>query len=51
MAPSETEFRRTIKVALSEVGFDLLELDNPEPLAVRLLNYSASDELLELARR
>ena len=47
----EREFRAAVAVALSEAGFDLVDLEDPESLEERRSKYVVDDALLALAER
>lgn len=49
LATSEEAFRTAASIALSALGFDLVTLEEAEPLDVRRQAYVVSDELLLLA--
>jgi hypothetical protein len=49
LASTAADFALTVSRALDALGFDLVELEDPEPLAVRLAQFTVSEELLKLA--
>lgn len=48
-AESEGQFREAIETALLKLGFDLIAVEDAEPLRVRQEGFEVSSELLELA--
>lgn len=49
MAWNEDSFLREAREALDQLGFDLLALEEPEPLRRRASQYHVAEELLSLA--
>ena len=49
MARDEETFRRLAVVALGDLGFDCVEIEEPEPLEQRRAQYHVADDLLSLA--
>ena len=50
MASGRAGFRATVKEALSELGLELIRLEDAESLAARLSKFSIDQELCELAK-
>lgn len=50
LANDEVFFRHVVADSFSRLGFDVVTLDEPEPLAQRLEAFTVSDELLRLAQ-
>lgn len=49
MANTVLAFKQAIETALTDIGFDLIDLEDPEPLRVRQEQFEVSEELLRLA--
>lgn len=49
-AYDRASFHRAIVSALHGIGFELIQLDDAEPLRVRLESYDLEDEVLQLAQ-
>jgi len=49
LADSADTFQRVVAAAADRMGFDLLELEEEEPLRVRQLNYEVPEAALRLA--
>ena len=50
LADSGTGFTEAVRRALDQMGFDLVELEDPEPLRQRQQKFTVADELLSLAQ-
>lgn len=50
LANNEACFRQAVTEAFSRLGFDVVDLEDPEPLAQRLEAFTVSDDLLRLAQ-
>ncbi len=49
MAASSSGYHRAVAEALDNMGFDLVEIEDPEPLCQRRQAFEVSDDLLALA--
>jgi hypothetical protein len=49
VARDEATFREAVAAALGNVGFDCIELEDPEPLRLRVAHFEVAQELLSLA--
>jgi hypothetical protein len=49
-AGNESTFAENVRRALDEIGFDLVELEDPEPLQKRRESFVVSEDLLRLAK-
>ena len=48
-AKSASEYTDKVERALDEVGLNLIEIENPEPLAERLSKWSVDEEIMMMA--
>lgn len=49
VAEDPADYRKKVTGALTKMGFDVLEIDDDEPLANRLRKYVVDPQLRELA--
>jgi hypothetical protein len=48
-ANDQTSYRQAVEHALDELGFDLVSIEDAEPLRERVANFEVAGDLLELA--
>lgn len=51
MAHDEHTFTTIVRSALRKLGFDTVDLEDPEPLRLRLESWTVDQQLIELAEQ